>query len=71
MKLKFEESKDPKGFAIVKEDGINTDKVTFETVGIISYVEEEPVLFSDEDFSGILHLGNLKEIVAFMEDKLK
>ena len=70
MRLRFEESEDPVGFAIVKENGMDTDTIFFETVGILSYEGGEPVLFTDSEFSGVLHLEELKEIVTFMEKKI-
>ncbi len=68
VKLKFKEIQ--KDIYQVIEDGINTDRVSFENVGFITINREPklpPSLILDGTFSGILDLNNLKEIVKFME----
>lgn len=62
MNIKFEETE---LCYIVKEDGIDTDKVKFETIGLITK-EKNPCLKIDDDFSGILELDVIKQIVNFM-----
>jgi len=63
-RLKFEE----KNLSwIVKEDGIGTDRVKFETIGLIPKDKEAPCIKIDDDFSGILDLKTMKKIVQFME----
>lgn len=65
MKLKFEENE---LCWIVKEDGIDTDKVRFETIGLIPKDKEHLCIKIDDDFSGILELDIIKQILNFMEE---
>jgi len=64
VKLKFEENE---LCWIVKEDGVDTDKVHFETIGLIPKDKEHLCFNIDDDFSGILELNIMKEILNFME----
>lgn len=63
MKLKFEEN--DLGY-VIYEDGVNTEKVTYERVGII--VKEYNDLFIDEDYSGILSFDEVEQIYNFMNE---
>lgn len=53
---------------LVKEDGKDSKKVTYETIGFIT--KEKPCLKIDEDFSGILEFDELEQIYNFTK-KLK
>jgi len=66
-KLKFEETE---LCYVVKEEGIDTNKVHFETIGLIPKDKENLCFKIDDNFSGILELNTIKEILNFME-KLK
>lgn len=63
MKLKFEEN--DLGY-VIYEDGVNTEKVTYERVGII--VKKYNDLFIDEDYSGILSFEEVEQIYNFMNE---
>jgi len=62
MKIKFI---DKEIYWLVEEDGIDTDKVHYETIGLIPKVEM--CLKIDNEFSGILELDVIKQILNFME----
>jgi len=49
----------------VEEGGVNTDKITYEIIGLIP--KEEMCLKIDDDFSGILNFDALKQIFNFMD----
>lgn len=66
MKLKFEEN--DLGY-VIYEDGVNTEKVTYERVGII--VKKYNDLFIDEDYSGILSFEEVEQIYNFMNELIK
>ena len=63
MKLKFEEN--DLGY-VIYEDGVNTEKVTYERVGII--VKKYNDLVIDEDYSGILSFEEVEQIYNFMNE---
>jgi len=63
MKIKFEENE---LCWIVKEDGIDTDEVHFEKIGLIPKDKENLCLKIDDNFSGILELDIIKQILNFM-----
>ncbi len=66
MKLKFEEN--DLGY-VIYEDGVNTEKVTYERVGII--VKKYNELFINEDYSGILSFEEVEQIYNFMNELIK
>lgn len=66
-KLKLTQESEDKGFWVVQEYGINTDKVKFETLGLI-FIDDLGINWHiSEEYSGIIELEELKQIVNFME----
>lgn len=64
MDLKF--TKNRHGFWLVEEDGIDTDKVKFETLGFIIQDELGTHWNIFENYSGIIEFEELNQIHRFM-----
>lgn len=70
MKVKFKEVME--NIYEVREDGKDTKGVEFELIGFITFCFKNPLdnsLFIKEDFSGVIDLESLKEIVKFMDNQ--
>lgn len=68
MKLKFTEES-LLGYWIVQEDGKDTEKTSYEILGII-FKDELGIHWNiHEDYSGIIELEELKQITNFMENQ--
>jgi len=69
MKLRFEEEKGVDGMFLVYEDGKDTEKIKYEFVGILCLVgkEKEHFLNIDENYSGLIAVSEMKQIMDFAE----
>lgn len=68
MKLKFDKQGDD-NIWFINEDGKDTDKIKFENLGFI-FIDELGINWNiAEEYSGIIELEELKQIVEFMEKR--
>ena len=67
MNLKFTIQGESIKFYSVDEDGVDTDKVSYEHLGLI-FKDELGIHWNiSEDYSGIIELKELHQITKFME----
>lgn len=69
MELKFTENKELINYYSIDEVGIDTDSVSYEHLGII-FKDELGINWKiNDEYSGIIELDELKQIIKFMEEK--
>lgn len=68
MELKFTKDKEITNFYSIDEVGVNTDSVSYEHLGFI-FKDEIGINWKiNEEYSGIIELNELKQIIKFMEE---